>query len=703
MNVRRLGEMSPGEIVGRARQVVARHVDGLASSRRAHRPRRRPIAVDPARFREHLTTSFFPGPGDSQAVTRARERCPGIQGEILGAAQNLLEARFDLLGYRGLFFGVPIDWHLDPIAGRRAPLVHWNRLNPLDVAQVGDSKVIWELNRHQWLVGLALAYTVSGDERYAENAVSQIVRWKAENPVGLGINWASSLEIALRLIAWSWTLALLRESRHLSAEVLGEIVESVEAHARHIERFLSYYFSPNTHLTGEALGLLYAGTAFGDLPSALRWKTLGHSILVEQLQRQVLEDGVYFEQSTCYQRYTVEIALHLMVLSARHRLEVPPTLRQRVERMLEVLLHWRRPDGTLPAIGDSDGGVLLPLSRRPPHDFRGVFSVAAVLLDRGDFAWAAGGITAELIWTLGSEGVKRFDALPSDPPSGPPSRVLPDGGYVVMRSHWGLDAHHLIYDVGPLGCPISGGHGHADLLSIQVAAFGEPVLVDAGTYTYADPAWRSALRETGAHSAVLVDGQSQARPTGPFKWGERPAATLCRWAPGEQIEVAEGEHEAYLRLSDPVRVRRRVLFVRRAYWIVVDDVEGAADHGIELRFQFAPLSVSLGPDLWVRAQGAHGRGLLLRTLADLPLATDVVEGDLQRRLGWVSSDYGMCRPAPMTRHYARLRLPHRFVTLLLPVEDVEAKPPEVTLVRGGSRPIAIRREDTGEHIVFEED
>jgi Heparinase II/III-like protein len=152
-----------------------------------------------------------------------------------------------------------------------------------------------------------------------------------------------------------------------------------------------------------------------------------------------------------------------------------------------------------------------------------------------------------------------------------------------------------------------------------------------------------------------------------------------------------------------VRVRRRVLFVRRAYWIVVDDVEGGADHGIELRFQFAPLSVFLGPDQWVRVGVARGRGLLLRTLANAPLAVEMVEGDPERRLGWVSTDYGTCRPAPMTRHYARLRLPQRLVTLLLPVKDVEAEPPEVMIVRGGSRPIAIRREDTGEHIVFEQD
>jgi hypothetical protein len=30
-----------------------------------------------------------------------------------------------------------------------------------------------------------------------------------------------------------------------------------------------------------------------------------------------------------------------------------------------------------------------------------------------------------------------------------------------MRSGWERDAHQMIVDVGPLGCTISAGHGHA--------------------------------------------------------------------------------------------------------------------------------------------------------------------------------------------------------------------------------------------------
>ena len=78
----------------------------------------------------------------------------------------------------------------------------------------------------------------------------------------------------------------------------------------------------------------------------------------------MLPDGVYFEQSTCYQRYTVEIYLHFLILAMRNGMAIPADVGQRVQRMLDFLLAIRRPDGSIPQIGDADGGWLLPLATR---------------------------------------------------------------------------------------------------------------------------------------------------------------------------------------------------------------------------------------------------------------------------------------------------------------------------------------------------
>ena len=677
MKLSRVLHMGIPELACRGRQEASKWLERIGVVGRSARP---PLGAATllSKFRHGARGRFFEGVTNEEMPRFIAEHMRAYRDQTVAVADAVCQHHFELLGYRGLTFGDPVDWHFDPVAGHRAPRVHWSRLDPLDPASVGDSKVVWELNRHQWLVRLGAAYRLTRDEWYARTFVQDVRAWMWANPPGVGVNWASSLEVALRLIAWCWALVLFRTSTALSPELFGDVLGSVRAHALHVERYLSHYFAPNTHLTGEALGLFYAGVVFPELHPARRWRALGARILITELDRQVLPDGVYFEQSTCYQRYTVETYLHFMILAARNGVAIPPTVGQRVQDLVDVLLALRSPDGSMPSIGDADGGWLLPLETRAPNDFRGIFSSAAALFGRSDYAWAAGGLAPETLWLLGTDGLRAFDALRPAPPAAAASRLFADGGLVVMRSGWDAHAHQLVFDVGPLGCPINAGHGHADLLSIQCSVFGQPCLVDAGTYGYtAEPRWRDFFRGTAAHNTVVVDGCGQAHPAGPFKWDAHPRARLHRWRSTEAFDFADAAHDAYGRLADPVLHRRRVLFVKRRFWVVVDDLDGRAEHAIELRFQFGPVPVTVDPDLWARARVAAARGLLIRAWAPVPLKAEVHEGDVAPIQGWISPDYGQRRPAPVVTYSTVTRLPLRIVSLLLPTEDVLGDPPAI--------------------------
>lgn len=691
--LRRLRQMRLGEIACRGRQETRKWLDrsgmgaGAVSAPAAVEPL---SALDPARFFEGATSARTPA-----LVT---ELAPQTSRAVVDAAERALRGTFDLLGYRGLSFGEPIDWRRDAISGVRAPLAHWSRLDPLDTATVGDSKVPWELNRHQWLVTLGQAYRLTGDERYVDAVMWSVRDWLKANPYGRGINWTSSLEVALRLIAWCWTLFLVRTSPLLSATFMAEVSAAAARHATHVERYLSTYYSPNTHLTGEALGLFYAGVVFADLPGAARWREQGLSVLVEQSARQILPDGVYFEQSACYQRYTADFYLHALILAASNGLAVPAAVTQRLQSLLDCLLWVRRPDGSLPMFGDADGGWLLPLAPRAADDCTATFSTAAAFFRRADYAWAAGGrLAPETAWLLGPAAREAFEALTPAPPAAPASRVFGDGGHVVMRGDWRDDAHQMLLDVGPVG---AFGHGHADLLSVQCAVFGAPCIVDPGTYAYHAPGgWRDHFRGTAAHSTLTVDGADQAVPLGPFGWRTRPRARLRRWESTDAFDFADAEHDAYHRLPDPVTHRRRVLFVKPRYWLVVDDVEGATEHRVDLRFQFAPLNVTVSPDLWARARRDDGRGLLLRPFAAVTLKAEVREGELEPLQGWISPDYGQRRAAPVLVYSAVTRLPLRILTLVLPVDDASAPPPPVSLVLAGpGRPTGLIFDASGERV-----
>src|SRR5262245_15829758 len=284
------------------------------------------------RFQDRLAEHFFEGPvGGSTRILI--ERMPEACSRILQTADAVCQGRFNLLGYRGLSFGNPVDWHLDPVSGRRSPLVHWSLIDPLNLEEAGDSKVVWELNRHQWSIQLGQAYRLTGEERYAEMFCVYFREWMRANPQGMGINWASSLEVSFRLISWCWALFLFRRSKAFSSELCGEMLGGIWSHAEHVQKYLSYYFAPNTHLTGEALGLFYAGILFSEVKP--EWRNLGMQILVERLLQHVLPDGVYFEQSTCYQRYTAEIYLHFLILAAKNGIAVPEMIEERIQLLLD--------------------------------------------------------------------------------------------------------------------------------------------------------------------------------------------------------------------------------------------------------------------------------------------------------------------------------------------------------------------------------
>lgn len=539
------------------------------------------------RFRARTDNPFFSGFADRGATTTLLQaRWPAATSKALSGAEAIRSGAFDLLGHRRLSFGSPIDWHLDPLAQRRAPLVHWSRVPYLDVEVVGDHKVVWELNRHQYFVTLGRAYWLSGEERYAQEIAAHLSAWMSANPPKLGINWSSSLEVAMRAISWVWALHLIRESRALTPELHRRVLAFLDIHARHLASYLSTYFSPNTHLTGEALGLYIVGTCLPELSASARCRALGRRVLQEQLPLQIRADGVYVEQSPYYQRYTADFYLHALALADASGDSFGVEVEQRLEAAVDHMMHLMRPDNTWPQIGDDDGGQLLQLDDRAPNDFRATLALAAVRYERADFAAAAGVAAEEILWIAGPDGLKRFDALvPSFP--APVSRAFRHGGTYIMRDGWEPTANYAIIDAGVHGF-LNCGHAHADALSLEIALRGVPLLIDSGTYSYtADRAARDHFRSTVAHNTVTIDGHSSSEPgTTAFSWTSMAHTVSHDWLVGERFDYFRGSHDGFQRLAAPATHERSVFFVKGGYWLLRDRIVADAPHVITIHFHF---------------------------------------------------------------------------------------------------------------------
>ena len=596
-------------------------------------------------FRTQSRSKFFAS-FEEPTKTRAllQQHFSAESDSIVKQAESIIRGRFNLLGYRDLDFGRPIDWSMEPESGKRSPLVHWSRIDEMDSEVSGDKKIVWELNRHQYFATLGRAYWFTGDERYAETFSLHLSQWMDQNPPKLGLNWVSSLEVSFRAISWLWAMHFFKYANQLTPELYKRALKFLYIHARHLETYLSTYSSPNTHLTGEALGLFYLGTTLSEFREAERWRRLGKFILLDELSRHVLPDGVYFERASYYHRYTCDFYTHFLILSERNGEAIGDEAKGKVQSLLDHLMYITRPDGTTPFLGDDDGGRLAMLDSSEVNDFRSLLSTGAAAFRRMDYKYVAGEASESTLWLMGNEGLQTFEQLSSVPPESQ-SRAFPDGGYYIMRDGWSNDSNYLLFDCGPHGA-LTCGHSHADALSFELAARGRTLLVDAGTFTYTgSQELRDSFRSSAQHNTLTIDGESSSVSDGPFSWKETADASIIAWKNGRRFDFLRGMHDGYKRLRNgPARHTRSVLFLKNDYWLMHDRVETDGSHEYGLHFHFDAVS---HPDLEQTdghvvspVENAFGTsGLQIFSFTD--------NGAWRVEDGWVSACYGTRLQAPV--------------------------------------------------------
>jgi Heparinase II/III-like protein/Heparinase II/III N-terminus len=663
----RLRSMSPRELGDRVRQQAMARADWLRYKIGAgFKQKQRSQAGAAPRF-------FFSVDTIPALCSQLRQRFPSRVEKIVERADRVCQHHFDLLGYENLEYGAEIDWHYDRVHGKRAPLKPWFQIHYLDFTEVGDSKVTWELNRHQHLVTLAKAYRLTGDEKFAAELVNQWRHWQLANPYPMGLNWASSLEVGFRSLSWLWTYFLLSGSPAMTPGFRSEWLQALAVSGRHMECYLSTYFSPNTHLLGEGVALFFIGTLCPELQASKRWQRRGWEIVQQEAGRQVRADGLHFEQSTYYHVYAVDFFLQTIVLASLNDIPVPPEFQRTIERMLNALCLLGRA-GPPPRVGDDDGGRLFDPRRNRGEHLLDPLAIGSVLFGRGDFKAVSGGLTEELLWLLGESGASEFDRLPAVRAEHS-SAALRDGGLYLMA---GADAgQQLVVDSGPQGAHTA-GHGHADALNVTINDRGRSLLIDPGTFEYVgQDSERNRFRGTAAHNTLVVDGQDQAVPKGPFSWARLPKVTAEGWINGQTFDLFVGSHDGYGRLPDPVVHRRWTFSLKSRFWLVRDLAVGVGKHRLDLFWHFAPEFSRQGNDSKVFLESGGQTGLCVLAAQEHGWSIEVNEQQ------W-SPVYGRKERCEVLHFGTHATPPAEFVTLLLPLAGAKASDGQLMEVKQSS-------------------
>jgi hypothetical protein len=506
------------------------------------------------------------------------------------------------------------------------------------------------LGKFYFGLDLAAAFGETGALRYQRTWERLVASWIDQVPVGV----ESTDTVARRLLNWIYAWSAFAQAPHpndLSPGFDGRLVGSLAAQAL----WLRGHLTPRrNHRTLELYALFIFALAFPTLdPEAeLLEFTLGQ--LDRNLASDFRADGVHVEASTHYHMIVLRSFLGVRVNARRYGIELPPGFDEQLEAALEFAMHCQRPDGRIPALSDSDS-----------ESYAELLALAAGQLHRSDYLYVA---------TRGGAG------------TAPRARNVSFavGGYHVQRSGWGEDRANfederfLIFDCGPLG---DGGHGHYDLLSVEFAAGGRPLVLDPGRYTYHEdePNLRRWFKGTPAHNTVCVDGLDQTEyHRGKPKGGVAEGRFLRRTqAPGLDVLWAQATSPRY-----DVRHARRVLFVADEYWLFEDRLAATQRHRYDARWHLAP--------------EAHGNVILDRDrgLVRAPGLALAFWPALQLSLqdGWHAPSYGIKHPAPVLSAVVNGVADATVLTLAVPVSAQTPHPSLRVLV---SDPTYLAVEVTG--------
>jgi hypothetical protein len=530
-------------------------------------------------------------------------------------------------------------WHIDPVTGGTWPA----RAYCFDIGyrrerKLGDVKYVWELNRLQFLQPIAALAAHEQDDALAAFCLGEIESWMEANPPFRGVNWASGIELALRIVSLLVVVGLIGPQRVPPAQ-RRKIRACLNAHAYWLARYPSRHSSANNHLIAEAGATYLLGALWPELGIAQR-AAEARSVLIEETGRQFHDDGVGAEQSPTYTAFVLEWYLLAAEVAARAGDPFPKSVTKRLGEA-GLFLRWIMDEGSnSPRIGDDDEGRVIATAPRTDGGYvASVVGCVASSLARRNLAPPR---VSPCLRNL-------YLGLPQPCVSGPKgAKTFSNGGYSVFRRRIAGRKAMMVMDHGPLGHLSIAAHGHADALSLWLHLDDQPVLVDAGTYLYhSGGPWRDRFRETRLHNTLCLDGQGSSRIAGPFNWSRKANCERIAWnsTPGETSVC--GRHDGYLASHGLLHERR--LSLQDGGFAVFDALVGESSAGrprpeVEIGFL-------VHPDLSVTVEGAtatitRNGEVLLRIRGHGALGLALYEGAEGPARGWYAERFGSRQPAP---------------------------------------------------------
>ncbi|WP_338597532.1 alginate lyase family protein [Clostridium baratii] len=416
--------------------------------------------------------------------------------------------------------------------------------------EIGDVRYSWEINRHLFFPYIALLYIKTNEKKYFDLLEDIFKNWESSNLYMMGINWSSSMEIAIRSYNWLITVFILQNDNDCK-NICEKLIRSIIISSKYIDENLSLYSSANNHLILEAAILSINGLALNGVYNQ-EWFEKGYNILEEEIEKQFHSDGINKEQALHYQGFVTDMLLQYnsIMRNTNNKPIHEIIIRKSIEFIGAIKANKVYRD-----FGDSDDAKILLISNKKYNYYNYILSFASYYYGQEftDNIQNYNEISLFLKFTSLEMKHKYKNFY-----------IYKNGGYSVINH----EKTNLLFDFGELGFGSLAAHGHADALMFLYSYKDKNFFIDSGTYIYnIKNNKRNYYRGTNCHNTLSYANTNQSVILGPFLWGKKSNSRLLEAIEKENKYILIGENDGY----KPHNHKRELEYIKNNNILIIRD------------------------------------------------------------------------------------------------------------------------------------
>ena len=509
------------------------------------------------------------------AIPNEKYVCDHINETQKTDAKNALEHKFTVLNaYGAIDYGRDIDWEYWPIK---------------------DLELRWQLHRMCWWTALGKAFRYYNDEKYAEEWAAEYEDWIKKNPLKeynpkITDKWEDAenqyfawrpLETGIRLKGQVENFIQMKDAECITPEFLDKFLINYHRHMQHLHAF--YTPSCNHRLT-EAQGMLYATVFFPEFKDSKIYREEAVSIMNEEINRQVYDDGMQIELDPWYHFIAINTFFDVVRFCALNNLKYvfPDSYMNRIGRMVDIARRFIYPDSTIAQFSDARQHSKSTLSKYLT-DWSQVFPMD----DRN----------------IGSKS-------------------YPNSGFYFLCNGWDMNSTIMSVKAGPQAFY----HCQPDNGTFEYWRQGRNFFPDTGCYTYSGNdsinALRDWFRQTKVHNTLTLDGKNL----------ENTNSELLEFKKTSDGTILKIRNQSYHDLAH----ERQVFFSNDGSIEIIDIATGDAEGNVQLNY-------NLSEGEWIASGNSltsnyhDGNNISITISSSSPVKIKIEDGRISRKIGEFSS------------------------------------------------------------------